>query len=267
MSNEACIDLGCVPQQFPSVGYCNATEVKSNPLQKCSNTGLDTDATCICPPRELPPNQPPELPCQPTVANLPRLKEYILDRYASSAFNCCERQPLPLMESAPPLRIFVDPEASPVAVSSPGTIPLHWEQQVKQGLERDVQLGVIEKVPVNQPVRWCSRMLVTAKHDGSPRRVIDYTQINKHAPRQTHHTKSPYQIAASIPGNKVKSVLDNWHGYHSVPIDPQDRHLTTFLTPYGRYQYRTTPQGLISAGDGYTQRMDLITEGTKDFEH
>ena len=267
LSNEACIDLGCVPQQFPSVGYCNATEVTSNPLQKCSNTGLDTDATCICPPRELPPNQPPELPCQPTVANLPRLKEYILDRYASSAFNCCERQPLPLMESAPPLRIFVDPEASPVAVSSPGTIPLHWEQQVKQGLERDVQLGVIEKVPVNQPVRWCSRMLVTAKHDGSPRRVIDYTQINKHAPRQTHHTKSPYQIAASIPGNKVKSVLDNWHGYHSVPIDPQDRHLTTFLTPYGRYQYRTTPQGLISAGDGYTQRMDLITEGTKDFEH
>ena len=147
------------------------------------------------------------------------------------------------MEKAPPLRLFVDPEASPVAVSSPGTVPIHWEQQVRQGLERDVQLGVIEKVPVNQPVTWCSRMLVTPKNDGSPRRVIDYSQLNKHAPRQTHHTKSPYQIAASIPGNKVKSVLDNWHGYHSVPIDPQDRHLTTFLTRMAAINTEQLPRG------------------------
>ena len=61
-------------------------------------------------------------------------------------------------------------------------------------------------------------------------------------------------------------MLDNWHGYHSVPIHPSDRPLTTFLTPLGRYQYRTTPQGLLSAGDGYTQRMDLIVGDLVDSE-
>ena len=267
LSREACVDLGCVPESFPSIGQCNGikTEIAKDP---CDNSGVQVNVKeCDCPKRELPPMEPPTLPCAPTEKNVEILKQYILERYATSAFNCCEHQPLPLMTDAPPLRIFVDPEASPVAVTSPGPVPLHWEEQVRKGLDRDVKLGVIEKVPVNEPVKWCSRMLVTPKHDGTPRRVIDFSPLNKHAPRQTHHTRSPYQIAASVPGNKIKSVLDNWHGYHSVPLDPSDRSLTTFLTPYGRYRYKTTPQGLISAGDGYTHRMDLITEGFSNFDH
>ena len=268
LSNDACMDLGCVPRNFPTIGHCDAMQTEETKPPKCSNSGVGIQANkCTCPKRTLPPTDMPVLPCDPTKENLPIIKEYILKRFASSAFNCCEQQPLPLMEDSPPLRLFVDPAASPSAVTTPARIPLHWDEQVKKGLDRDVALGVIEKVPVNEPVRWCARMLITPKNDGSPRRVIDYSQLNKHAPRQTHHTKSPYQIAVSIPGEKVKTVLDNWHGYHSVPIMPEDRPLTTFLTPYGRYRYKTTPQGLISAGDGYTQRMDLITDGTKDYEH
>ena len=150
---------------------------------------------------------------------------------------------------------------------TPATIPLHWESDVKRGLDRDLALGVIEKVGVNVPVSWCSRMLITPKTNGQPRRVIDFTPVNKHAPRQLHHTKSPYVIATSVPRNQVKTVLDNWHGYHSVPIYPNDTHLTTFITPYGRYKYKTAPQGFISAGDGYTQRMDKIVKGTPKFDH
>ena len=85
------------------------------------------------------------------------------------------------MDSTPPLRLFVDPQASPVAVLSPATVPLHWQDAVKQGLDRDEALGVIQKVPVNTPVQWCSRMLVASKTNGDPRRVIDFTPVNKHA--------------------------------------------------------------------------------------
>ena len=100
----------------------------------------------------------------------------------------------------------------------------------------------------------------------SPRRVINFQSVNKHTPRQTHHTRSPWAIASSIPANKIKSVLDNWHGYHSVPLHPADRHVTTFLTPWGRFRYRTTPQGLNSAGDGYTYRSDIVTQGIDNID-
>ena len=162
------------------------------------------------------------------------------------------------MQSSPPLRLFMDPEAQPIAVHSPATVPRHWESSVQAGLERDLRLGVIERVPVNIPTTWCSRMIVTPKHDGSPRRVVDFQAVNDHCPRQTHQTQSPRQIASSVPPNIVKTTLDAWHGYHSVPIHPNDRHITTFITKDGRFQYRTPPQGLLSAGDGYTQRFDEI---------
>ena len=96
------------------------------------------------------------------------------------------------MSTAPPLRLFVDKQASPIAAMNPSAIPLHWVQDVKAGLDRDERLGVIEKVPVNTPVKWCSRMVVTPKTDGTPRRVIDFSPINRHAPRQLHTHKASY---------------------------------------------------------------------------
>jgi hypothetical protein len=171
------------------------------------------------------------------------------------------------MDTSPPLRIFADESATPVAVHTPCQVPLHWQADVKRGLDRDCALGVIEKVPVNDPVTWSSRMVITPKQDGSPRRVVDFTPLNRCAPRQTHHTQTPWALVSSIPGNKVKSTLDCWNGYHSIPLHPADRHLTTFITSWGRYRYRTAPQGLISAGDAYTQRKSEIMtnfENVKD---
>ena len=35
--------------------------------------------------------------------------------------------------------------------------------------------------------------------------------------------------------------------------------MTTFLTPWGRYRYCKSPQGFLSSGDGYNERLDAIT--------
>ena len=53
-------------------------------------------------------------------------------------------------------------------------------------------------------------------------------------------------------------VPEAWNRYHSVPIHPMDRHLTTFITTYNRYRYMTAPQDLLCASDGYTQRGDKV---------
>ena len=44
-------------------------------------------------------------------------------------------------------------------------------------------------------------------------------------------------------------MTDAWNGYHSVPLRETDRHLTTFVTPFGRYRYAHAPQGFLSSGD------------------
>ncbi|CAG2189575.1 unnamed protein product [Mytilus edulis] len=153
---------------------------------------------------------------------------------------------------------MIDPKATPVACHTPVPVPLHWQDDVKASLDQDVRLGVIEPVPVGEPVTWCHRMVICSKKNGKSRRTVDFQALNAHAIRETHHTQSPFHQARSVPRGKKKTVFDAWNGYHSVPIREEDRHLTTFITPWGRYRYKTAPQGYIASGDGYTRRFDEI---------
>ena len=218
---------------------------------------------CKCPERSLPPPIPIVIPFPATAANVNNLKQWLLSHYAASTFNTCPHSQLPLM-TGPPLALMVDPEATPVAIHSPIPVPIHWQDEVKAGLDRDVSLGVIEPVPVGEPVTWCHRMVVCKKKNGQPRRTVDLQALNVHCKRETHHTPSPFHQAMSVPSGKKKSVFDAWNGYHSVPIRECDRHLTTFITPWGRYRYCTTPQGYVASGDGYTRRFDEIVADFRD---
>ena len=167
------------------------------------------------------------------------------------------------MMDGPPLRLMVDKNATPSACHKAIPVPLHWMEKVKADMDRDVQLGVIEPVPVGEPVNWCHRMVVTAKKNGDPRRTVDLQSLNRHAKRETHYTSSPFHQARTVPHGTKKTVLDAWNGYHSVPLHPDDRHYTTFITPWGRYRYCVAPQGYIASGDGYTRRYDEILANAK----
>ena len=43
-----------------------------------------------------------------------------------------------------------------------------------------------------------------------------------------------------------------------MPLRESDRHLTTFIIPFGRFRYKRAPQGFVSSGDGYNRRFDAI---------
>ena len=265
LSREACVDLGLISAAFPQIGEAMkppAVPEAFNDESEDTAAEITTDE-CNCPRRSMPPPTPDKLPFPATDDNRERLEKWLVEYYASSSFNTCTHQSLPLMEG-PPLALHVDPSATPVAVHTPIPVPLHWQKEVKAGLDQDVRLGVLEPVPVGEQVTWCHRMVTCRKKSGKPRRTVDLQALNKHCTRETHHTQSPFHQATSVPAGTYKSVFDAWNGYHSVPIRVQDRHLTTFITPWGRYRYCTTPQGYIASGDGYSRRFDEIVS---DFEN
>ncbi|MEL6899277.1 MAG: reverse transcriptase family protein, partial [Planctomycetota bacterium] len=101
-------------------------------------------------------------------------------------------------------------------------------------------------------------MVVTRKHDGTPRRTVDLSPLNKYCRRETYASESPFHLARRVPRNTYKSVTDAWNGYHQVPLRESDRHLTTFITPFGSWRYARAPQGYLSSGDGYNRRFQAI---------
>ena len=99
-----------------------------------------------------------------------------------------------MMFTEQPSRLFIDQKVKPVAIHRAAVIPIHFKATIKADLDRDVRLGILEKVDVNSPLRWLSRMIVTLKKDGTPRRIIDYERLNDAIPRQTNITQSPFYV-------------------------------------------------------------------------
>ena len=186
-------------------------------------------AKCGCPICQILPNRPDVIPFPPTAENRDKLEQWIITTYASSAFNTCEHQVLPKM-TGEPLTVHFQDNYTPIAVHSPIPVPHHWKTQVKHDLDRDVALGIIEPVPQNTPTTWCSRMVIVAKKDGTPRRTVDFQNLNHATLRETHHTPSPFQQACLVPPNTKKTILDAWNGYHSLALSANSRNATTFIT-------------------------------------
>ena len=262
LSRASCRELGIIGPTFPEVG----TFSENGSLQSVKTEEHETEP-CKCPVRVLPPPPPASLPYPGTAENVQKLEDFIKNHYKASTMNMCEHQPLPLIKGSPPLELHLDTKARPVACHRASPVPIHYQNQVKADIDRDVRLGVLEPVPIGTPTTWISRMVIQAKKSGKPRRTVDLQPVNRHCLRQTHPVKSPFHQATAVPPNTVRTTMDAWNGYHSVPLKEEDRHVTTFLTPWGRYRYNTAPQGFIAAGDVYCQRYDFITRDFgEDFE-
>ena len=254
LSLENMIELGIVPRDFPSIKPLSSIDQVGHATSTVDIDSIEEES-CTCLPRTPVPEMPQELPFECVPENNDKMKEWILKHFASSTFNTCPHQTLEKIEG-PPVEIHLKENVVPKAIHTPASIPIHWQDQVHKDLLRDEALGVIEKVPYGEPVTWCHRMVVTRKHDGSPRRTVDLSPLNKHCQRETFPTASPFQAARRVPPDTWKTVNDAWNGFHSVPLRESDKHLTTFITPYGRWRYRATPHG-------YNRRFDEILS---DFE-
>ena len=144
---------------------------------RCSRTdppNPNTKHTRECTPStmQLPPSysatpKPTQPPFSATEENRQCLQEWLLDYYKSSTFITCEHQPLPM-------RLMTDPDGEPIAHHTPVPVPLHWQEDMKAGLDHDVPLGVLEPMAVGELVIWCHWIAAckekwqTLPHSGFP---------------------------------------------------------------------------------------------------
>ncbi|UYV69370.1 K02A2.6-like, partial [Cordylochernes scorpioides] len=57
------------------------------------------------------------------------------------------------------------------------------------------------------------------------------------------------------------SKLDANSGFHQIPLSPDCQHLTTFITPFGRYKYCRMPFGISLAPEYFQKVMSIILQG------
>ena len=96
------------------------------------------------------------------------------------------------------------------------------------------------------------------KPNGELRVCLDSKRLNQNLKRCPHKIPTLEEINPDFADAKYFSKLDAKAGYWSVTLSKESRDLTTFRTPFSRYQFLTLPFGLNISQDIFQQHMDRI---------
>ena len=124
---------------------------------------------------------------------------------------------------------------------------------VKKELEKMLAARII--APTRHST-WCSNLVVVRKKNRSLRICIDFRNLNTACQKNNYPLPNMETLLQRVTGSSMMSMLDGFSGYNQVVIQEEDRHKTTFTTPWGTFEYLRMPFGLLNAGATFQRAMD-----------
>ena len=104
-----------------------------------------------------------------------------------------------------------------------------------------------------RPAFWC-------KSSGEMRFCVDYRKLNSVTKPISFPLPILTDMLETIGDAKPAwfSLLDLRSGFHQIPIHPNSRHKTSFITHEGQWQYRFLSFGLSNSPAAFQQLMSNI---------
>jgi hypothetical protein len=124
---------------------------------------------------------------------------------------------------------------------------------IKKELAKLLAVGFIREV--FHPEWLANPVLVRKKNSNEWRMCVDYTDLNKHCPKDPFGLPRIDQVIDSTAGCDLLCFLDCYPGYHQIAIKEEDQEKTAFITPFGAYYYTTMSFGLKNAGATYQRAI------------
>ncbi|ROT77236.1 hypothetical protein C7M84_004131 [Penaeus vannamei] len=231
LSYRHCQELAIISPQFPKP----ILEVKH--ANRCAESHL------------------PDLPT-PSAA-----RKYFLQEYNDVLLTKQDLKAAPLQPmTGGPMRIHLKEGAVPFAIHTPRPIPFAFQKKVKEELESMECQGIIAPVG-DDPSDWCHPLVTVAKDEGV-RITVDLSHLNSQVSRPTHPSPTPFDAVRRVtPSSRYFTKADALCGYWQLELAEEDQHLTSFITPYGRFKHRRGPMGFSATGDAYCRRGDIALQG------
>jgi hypothetical protein len=100
--------------------------------------------------------------------------------------------------------------------------------------------------------------VVIVHQNGKDRFCVDYRGLNRFTRPMVYPMQRSDEMFEALAGKKIFSSLDAARGYHQIPIHPDHRWKTAFITHRGLFEYNTMPFGLKTAPGIFQRFMDGI---------
>jgi hypothetical protein len=108
---------------------------------------------------------------------------------------------------------------------------------IKKELAKLLAAGFIREVFHTE---WLANpVLIRKKNTNEWRMCVDYTDLNKHCPKDPFGLPQLDQVIDSTAGCDLLCFLDCYSGYHQITIKEEDQEKTAFITLFGAYCYTT----------------------------
>jgi hypothetical protein len=102
---------------------------------------------------------------------------------------------------------------------------------------------------------WLANPVLIPTKTGGLRMCINYTDLNKHCPKDPFPLPRIDQVMDSTVGSILLCFFDCYLGYHQIALHPDDEDKTTCITPHGIYCYKVMTFGLKNAGATYQKAI------------
>ena len=130
---------------------------------------------------------------------------------------------------------------------------------VDQTIDRMVEADLIEEC--SSP--WAFNLVVVAKpgNPATPRITVDLRGLNEVTVKDKFPLPRVQDCFDSLSGASWFCQLDLTGSFSQVPLEPQDRNKTAFISRRGQYRYKVMPQGFVNAPSIFSRLMSLAMRG------
>lgn len=129
---------------------------------------------------------------------------------------------------------------------------------VQKELTKMLAAGIIAQT---RHSTWCSNLVIVRKKNGTIRLCVDFRNLNLACKKDNYPLPKMETLLQRVTGSGMMSLLDGFSGYNQVWVKKEDRHKTTFTTPWGTFEYIRMPFGLTNAGATFQRAMDYAFKG------